>query len=292
LLVDLPNHKLIAGKLSFQNIIQPAADSLRESTIWYPESLPASRGMFSPAQAVSDSIQSTFIQQSANGSSPIEIVPRVRMLFPYEWMLELVLLLLVVMVVLWFVMPGKRSFYQQFRHFFHKPLEMAAQTPGFLFSAFYYLNYLVIVVLFTILATGQFIRADSLSISSAQLIWLIALAFVAYSLYKLLYIALAGFLFKTQANAKQQLRLYINLDILTGFILLPFMLLILLSPRPLLFYFGIFIFLIANAIKWFQTIAIRKSIVQYKLYHLIIYLCTLEIIPVLLLLKLVENLSS
>ena len=248
--------------------------------------------MFPPVQTATDTIQSGFIHQLADGSSSIEIIPLERFVFPYEWMLNILFLLLVVMVVLWFLMPGKRSYYQQFRHSIHTPVGMASQVPGFLFSSFYYLNYLIVVVFFMILAVEQFISADLLSIPFTQFTWLIALAFVSFSLYKLLFIAFAGFLFKTKTNAKQQIRLYINLDIITGFILLPLMLLMLLNPMPVLFYFGLFIFLIANAIKWFQTVAIRNSIPQYKLYHLIIYLCTLEIIPVLLLLKLVENLSS
>ena len=207
-------------------------------------------------------------------------------------MTSVILLLMVFMVVLWFVMPKRRNLFQQMKQSFKSPGEIASQTPGFLFSFFFYLNYLIVIILYIILVFEQFIRFDKNDAMLLRIIIPVSVAFIVYSLYKLVVIALGGFLFKTNALARQQIRLYINFDIKIGFLLLPILLLMVAAPWDYFFYFGVFIILIANAIKWFQTIAIGKTNSMFKLYHLIIYLCTLEILPVLLLLKLISNLSS
>ena len=160
-----------------------------------------------------------------------------------------------------------------------------------MFSVFYYLNYLTAVVLLIIMAIEKFAPFEAGAVSISQLIVLTSLAFIAYSLYKLTFITVAGFLFNTPTLAMQQIRLSINIDSISGFLLLPILLLALSTDLSYFFYFGIFIILIANALKWFQTIAIGKSVSMFKLYHLIIYLCTLEIIPLILLIKLIKNMG-
>jgi hypothetical protein len=243
-------------------------------------------------QTLEDSIQGSFFQPYSIGSSPIEISPLLKTAAPNEWMMNTLLVLMVILAIFWFVMPNRRSVVQQMKLSLKKPNETVSQIPGFLFTFLFYLNYLIVIVLFIILTIERFDQHDFFDVSPVNLILLSTLAFVAYSLYRLVFIALSGFLFKTSSLAVQQLYLYINLDIKTGFLLLPILLLILTSGLQYFFYFGIFIILIANAIKWFQTIKIGKSTSVFKLYHLIIYLCTLEIIPVLLLYKVIEKLSS
>ncbi len=278
--------------MSFQNTIKTGPGNFPADRGWYPDSLTFSNEGFPQVETIKDSIQGTFLQPTTIGSSPMEIAPLIKAASPYEWMTNFLLLLVVFMVVLWFIMPNQRSLFQQVKQFFKSPNEIASPTAGFLFSFFFYLNYLIIVVLFFILAFEQFIQSDSLVFSVTNLIVLISLVFVAYSMYKLIFIVLAGYLFKTRSLAMQQIRLYINIDIISGFLLVPILLLILSTQFSYFFYFGVFIILITNAIKWFRTIAIGKSTSMFKLYHLIIYLCTLEIIPVLLLLKLIGNLYS
>ena len=168
---------------------------------------------------------------------------------------------------------------------------MATQKDGLLFSFFFYFNYMTVVVLFIILAIEQFIPFEAGAIPVSQLIVLTPLAFIAYSLYKLVFISASGFLFKTPTLAMQQIRLYVNIDNISGLLLLPILLITISTQMAYFFYFALFIILIANTIKWFQTIVIGKSVPMYKLYHLIIYLCTLEIIPLLLLIKLIKNMG-
>jgi len=202
------------------------------------------------------------------------------------------LILMALMVVLWFIMPRKKSVYQQLRQSFSMRSSWTSEVPGFLFSGFYYVNFLFVVALFISLIAQQQLQKEHSLVSLSTLLLLTVVVFFAYSLYKLLMIVLTGFIFKTEGLALQQFRLYINSDTITGFVLMPLLLIMLSAQWSSLSYFGFLILLIANIFKWFQTIAIGKSISQFKLYHLIIYLCTLEIIPVLLLLKLIGNLFS
>ena len=292
MLVDLRNNKKATGNtLSFQDTIKTSERIFSTTTDWYPDSLMISGEEIPQTQTVIGSIQETFLQPATTGSSPIEITPLLKAASTYEWMTTTLLLLMVIMVVLWFVMPKQQSLFQQMKQALKSPSEITLRVPGFLFSVFFYLNYLIVVVLFIIISIEKFLPYEASTISPSQLIVLTSLAFVAYSLYKLAFIAVGGFLFNTRTLAMQQIRLYINLDNISGFLLLPVLLVFLSTQSTYYFYFGVIIFLIANAIKWFQTIAIGKSNSMFKLYHLIIYLCTLEIIPLILLIKLIKNLG-
>jgi len=277
--------------LSVQDTIISKPNSFPAATDWYPDSLSTFNETLHQAQTVTDSIQGTFFQPIVIGSTPIEITPLLRVSLPHEWMTNMLLLLMAFVVVLWFVMPKRLSFFQQVKQSFKSQDDIASQKPSFLFSFFFYLNYLTVVILSIFLAIETFAKPQSIAGSYAYFIVLTLFAFVAYSMYKLVFIVLSGFLFRTRELAGQQIQFYINIDNLTGFLLLPVLLLVLSSQLNYYFYFILFIILIANAIKWFQTFVIGKSNSTFTLYHLIIYLCTLEIIPLLLLIRLVENLS-
>lgn len=202
-------------------------------------------------------------------------------------MLVITLILLVFTAALWFAMPGGKGLFQQMKQVFKRQDETTTYVGGYLFPAFFYLNYFIVIVLIALLVIEQFFPSLVLSEPQLQLLVLVSLVFAAYNFYKLSFIVLAGFLFKTADLAARQIRLYINVNIFSGFLFLPLLVLLLITQNGYLIYFGFFIILIANLIKWLQTIAIGKMISRFKLYHLIIYLCTLEIVPVLLLLKLI-----
>jgi hypothetical protein len=278
--------------LLLQDTIKTGLKNFPEAMDWYPDSLTVSHEGLPHVQTVKASIQETFLRDLSSGSSPVEIAPVLKTTSSFEWMTIATLSLVVIMAVLWFVMPRHKNLLQQVKQSVKSPKEMVSQKPGFLFSAFFYLNYLIVIVLFAIMLVKQFVHPDIFNEFQIQIILIISLAFVIYSLYKLVFIVFAGFIFKTRTPARLQIRLYINVNNFSGFILLPVLILILSTQIYYLFYFAILIILIINGIKWFQTIAIGKLISQFKLYHLIIYLCTLEIVPVLLLLKLIEKYFS
>jgi hypothetical protein len=277
--------------LSLQDTITTNVVSFRKTTDWFTDSLATSFDKLSTTQTLTDSIEGTFFHPQNVGTPRMEIVPLVKAANPNEWMLTTMIALLVFMIFLWYLMPGRRSLFQQFKQSLQHPGEMAIPKNGLLFSFFFYLNYLTVLVLIIILSVNTFAKPATAFGPLSQLTVLTSLAFVGYSFYKLVFIAVAGFFFKTQTAAARQIRLYIDIDNISGFILLLLLLLALSTQNSYFFYFGVFLILIFNGIKWFQTFAIGKSIPMYKLYHLIIYLCTLEIIPLILLAKLVKNMG-
>ena len=224
-------------------------------------------------------------------SAHVEITPILRATIQFEWMINTLLFTVTVMAILLFALPNRQSYFSRLKQSFKKPNNVPFQKPGFLFPFLFYLNYLVAGALFAILTIERFVKTDSFGLLPAQLITFVVSAFFIYSLYKLLVIAFSGFLFKTRQAASYQVELYVNINSISGFLMLGVLMLGLFTKGDYFFYFGFFIILISNIIKWFQTIIIGKTISQFKLYHLIIYLCTLEIIPLLLLIKLVQNLS-
>lgn len=275
--------------MSFQDTIKTGFGHFQETMSWYPDSLITFTEEFPQLQTMNDSIQGTFLHPLVNGSLPTEITPLLRVSSPHDWLTNMLLLQMAFIVVLWFVMPNRRNLFQQIKQSFKSQSDIAHQKPGFLFPFFFYLNYLVVVILFVYVAIQTIIQPHIIDESQTYLIVVTSFIFVGYSLYKLVFIVLAGFLFKTRDLAFQQIRFYIDIDNMTGFLALSILILFLSTQSNYFFYFFIFIILIANAIKWFQTIVIGKSNSTFSLYHLIIYLCTLEIIPLLLLIKFIEN---
>ncbi len=236
---------------------------------------------------MNDSIPETFLQ-----SVSVEIVPHLNTSLQAEWMTSTLLLLLIGMVILWFVIPDRKSLIYSWMHPFEKPNKTYVRRPGFMFPFLFYLNYLFAIILFLILAFERFLPDEFMDFSQSQFVTLITIAFVGYSLYKLAFIAFIGTLFKTWNVTTQQIRLYVNQNSSSGFFMLLILFFILFTNSVYFFYLGFLMLIISNVIKWFQTIALEKIISTYKLYHLIIYLCTLEILPMILLIRIVRDLSN
>lgn len=70
-----------------------------------------------------------------------------------------------------------------------------------------------------------------------------------------------------------------------GLFITPLILLYVYTQLFALLYIAIFITLIFWFIRWFRIIKIGLSLNQYSLFHIILYLCALEIIPLGLLVK-------
>ncbi len=234
----------------------------------------------------SDSITGSFLQ-----THTIDIEPVLKTDFPHEWMTIVLLLLFFGLSFLWFFASDQIGFARQFRKFFGKTDRTVPKQPALLLSILLYLNFLFTVILLIILLFEHFHLRNIPLHLTGHLTALTATAFVAYSIYRLAIIVLGGFIFKTDKAAREQVKLYIKLDNLTGFLMPVVLLLILFTETDYFFYLGIFILLITNVIKWFRTIRIGISLTGFTIYHLILYLCTLEIIPLLLLIKLIGRLS-
>jgi len=125
--------------------------------------------------------------------------------------------------------------------------------------------------------------------NNLQLIAYILVTIFSFYLFRILYIKISGFIFRTKEKSTQHLNIYVNTENALGILLLPVLLLSLYATIPFILFAGILLFIIILIIRWVKTFFIGMTIGGFTVLHLILYLCTLEIIPVLIVIKLLEN---
>ncbi|MDF1694390.1 MAG: DUF4271 domain-containing protein [Saprospiraceae bacterium] len=120
----------------------------------------------------------------------------------------------------------------------------------------------------------------------------IFLAIVTIYLLRHVFIMLIGKIFPFQKDSQLFGFTIQTFNIFLGIVLIPFNLIIAFGPqniaRPLI-YFGLVIIAILALIRTFRGFLIASTYVQSNLFHFLLYLCTFEILPILLLLKIIGN---
>jgi len=204
-----------------------------------------------------------------------------------DWMVYVLLLLTFGFSLIWYYLP-ERAFslfnFAKNRRDFRLRENVNTETPGIVILFFFILNYFITLSLFLFLSINKFSVNQSL-IENKYLLFII-ISVISFYLIRVIIILFAGYIFNTKDAANQQLKLYINIDNIIGIILIPVLFLLLFVRVDFIFYAGIILLFILHIFMWFQTFNLGKSISGFSILHLFMYLCTLEIIPVIVLIKL------
>lgn len=189
--------------------------------------------------------------------------------------------------LIWYYLP-ERAFslfnFAKSRRDFRLRENVNTETPGIIILFFFISNYFITLSLFLFLSINNFIA--NLSLVENKYLLFIIISVISFYLIRVIIILFAGYIFNTKDAANQQLKLYINIDNIIGVILIPILFLLLFLQSDFIFYAGIILLSILYIFRWFQTFILGKSISGFSILHLFMYLCTLEIIPVLVLIKL------
>ena len=116
------------------------------------------------------------------------------------------------------------------------------------------------------------------------------------SLYLLrhLFIKVIGMIFPFQKESQLFGFTIQTFNIFLGIVLIPFNLIIAFGPAYVvtpLIYIGVIIIGILALIRTFRGFLIASTYIQSNLFHFLLYLCAFEILPILLLIKIVGNLE-
>ena len=103
--------------------------------------------------------------------------------------------------------------------------------------------------------------------------------YIAFSLLKILVIRLTGVIFKNTDTAKEYIQNIVIYNLALGIVLLPLLLLIIYTYHEFFLYIAGGIALIIIGLRFIRGIAIGLSDSKFSLFHLFLYLCTLEILP-------------
>jgi hypothetical protein len=104
--------------------------------------------------------------------------------------------------------------------------------------------------------------------------------YIAFSLFKIFVIWLTGVTFKNTDTAKEYIQNILIYNLSLGILLLPVLLLIIYTYHEFFLYFAGGLVLIMIGLRFIRGIAIGLSDSKFSLFHLFLYLCTLEILPI------------
>lgn len=209
-----------------------------------------------------------------------------------DWITYFLLFSALGIAMVWHYLPEqlvKIFSFSDKNNYFKPRQKLTTVSPGFGLPVFFALNYMLALVVFIFLAIKQFAAIPLMGVDDLVLLSAISGSVFFLFIYRFFYIKITGFIFDTQAEANQQNSLYLSTDYALGILLLPVVITLVFAFWKVAVYIGILLVFIALLFRWFQTIYIGKKLGDFSLFHLFMYLCTLEIIPLLLLVKLLEN---
>ncbi len=123
---------------------------------------------------------------------------------------------------------------------------------------------------------------------------LIALAVFSFFIFKILSINIIGWVFHTTKETFEYLTNYLVFSVVLGVFLFPFVFFLMYTTpvfASILLYVVLIIFAIIFVYRTIRGLLVGLSSERYSLYYLFLYLCTVEILPLSITVKLLINFS-
>ncbi len=211
----------------------------------------------------------------------------------YDIITYIVIALVGFISIIWYVLPDRfvTIFSLKSISRIQRDGDSASKKPGLFITSFFWLNFILTLSIFLFLVLHEFFAINISSVSDFIVVRNILIVIMGLFLYRFILGYSTAFIFQTQILMKQQVVIDRNIQLSTGVLLLPIILLILYSSNDLLIYFVIATIVILQIYRLGQIVIIGKSSTVFSALHIILYLCALEIVPVLVLLRLINNYS-
>jgi hypothetical protein len=224
-------------------------------------------------------------------SEPIKISPKFRDYQAYDWLT--LLLLLCLGILAWIKYEGGRRVSQLFRAVFarHNMNQLLRDgdifheriTPGLMFISL--ITYSTAVSLLIRPYNIEFPGADS----SFQQFSIVAGVILSLWMLKLVIIKLSGILFRTRNETNEYLITNIIFNVASGLIAFPFAFSAHYTDNSIILWISILIIIVGLLMKFIRSIFVGLSTQSFPVVYIFLYLCTLEILPVLVIYKLIVN---
>lgn len=259
------------------------------------------QSVFSMGQTINNSFVDTtpsvvsIFQQPVSGrflqltNLPIDIINRNNNF--YGWLTIGLLLLTFVLSLNWYFFPERMLRLLSREGSKHKTKYENNQfaKPGIILYSLLWFTFIFTTGLFIYLGAVQFFPAYISEFSFVRLMLIIPALIVLYYLLRYIIIITSGFLFNTSDLAAKQIKAAFRANLIQGFLLIPLLFVLLSGTSSYFYYSGVILLLIIVVYKWGISLYIGVKSSKISVYHNILYLCTLEIVPVIALLKLLDN---
>jgi hypothetical protein len=114
-------------------------------------------------------------------------------------------------------------------------------------------------------------------------------AYLLYTFLKIMIIRLISITFKNPETAKEYIQNILIYNLALGILLLPLILLMVYTLHEVFLYLAVFVVVITLGLRFIRGMAIGLSDSKFTLFHLFLYLCTLEILPLAFVAKLLSK---
>jgi len=200
-------------------------------------------------------------------------------------------------IIAWLRVIYFRSINGLFRALYNYQIALKLYTePGVLKKRLFALlnfYYIAVTSIFLWIIAGYFNYSPDLP-WKLNLLQFIVMVVLLYTFYRFLIMKLAGFLFRRRELFAEAIYHNLLFNKVTGIVLAPLLFLITYTEgiyQDIAVYFVISAFTALMVLRFIRAILfIYKSVVL--LFYFILYLCTLEILPVLVIIKLIFSLSK
>ncbi|HLN52490.1 MAG TPA: DUF4271 domain-containing protein [Lentimicrobium sp.] len=222
---------------------------------------------------------------------PVQIAPQLRNTTNFDWLTGLFILCLILLV--WIRYEGDKRVSALFKAVFAKhnmnqllrdgDIVHERITPGLMFI--YLISLASLLLIFVRKFGAGYIWTDNTFIlfsglvSGLLILWLIKIASIRVT----------GKIFRTKNETDEYVVTNIIFNIATGLALFPFVFAGHYAENELSIYIGIGILILGNVLKFLRSIFVGLSAQSFPVIYLFLYLCTLEILPFLVMYKIIAG---
>lgn len=202
------------------------------------------------------------------------------------------------LILCFILLAFARAFYnkrlqQFFKSFFSSRFQHMMQRDRHIFkdrvSIPLFIIYCISFSLFVHQSIIYFFPGYDFPVDNISLFLLIIFSVLLLSLLKILIILIYGMVFKSNYIRSEIIVTNFVFNVVFGILLLPILIINIFLPSPFFLYLGFFLWLSSLLYKGLRQIFTRIPDTKFSLFNRFIYLCTFEITPVLVLIKLVLN---
>ncbi|MFK5856279.1 MAG: DUF4271 domain-containing protein [Bacteroidota bacterium] len=212
----------------------------------------------------------------------------------YDIITYVVVALLGIISVVWYVLPERfvTIFSLKSARRIQREGDFALKAPGKIISTIFWVNFIISVSIFVFIILRDSQSDKLLNISDYLLFEYIIITLSILFFYRFVLTFGTAFIFQTQKLRSQQVLIERNIQLITGILLLPIILLFLYVDTDFLIYLVVGAIVILQVYRLVQIAIIGKSSSVFSALHIILYLCTLEIVPILVLMRFINNNSG
>jgi len=151
-----------------------------------------------------------------------------------------------------------------------------------------FVNYLAVISLFVYLAIPLFTTA-SLGLSDIMIYLSIVGFFLGLWFLKTLLSKTLSLLFNTNEHAKELMSNMYLFNLFAGILLLPLVCCMAFAQTEVFFYIRLTILSLIYTFRIFREAIVGFRLINFSVFHLFLYLCTLEILPMIVLAKILTR---